>query len=75
MGSHWPLTVDSGFLSCRGAGEVFFTTLTGNTYAVNGLAESLSPDPHIDHIWSDSKGPGPKKYLGYLLDRGLALCD
>ena len=72
FGNDWPLTVESGVLACEGAGAVTFTT-GGTTYAVNGLAQRTYPE--IDAIWADAPGPPPKKNIGPLIDRGLALCE
>ena len=77
FGSKWPLTVDRGVLSCNGSngtGQVFFTA-GGKTYAVNGLARGTKKYPSVDEIWADNPaGPGPKKDIGPLIERGLQLC-
>lgn len=78
LGAAWPLTVESGTLSCRGAGEVYFRDdASGNHYTVNGTARTAQPAlPEIDEIWANdtSNNLGLKKNLGPLIDRGLALC-
>ena len=77
FGAKWPLTVDRGVLSCNGSngvGQVFFTS-GGKTYAVNGLARGTKKYPPADEIWADNpSGPGPKKDIGPLIERGLKLC-
>lgn len=77
LGAKWPLTVDRGVLSCNGSngvGQVIFTA-GGKTYAVNGLARGMKKYPPVDEIWADNpSGPGPKKDIGPLIDRGLKLC-
>jgi hypothetical protein len=71
----WPLTVQSGTLSCDGPGSVTFTAPDGTTYAVNGMAKSFSGAPDIDPIWADDPDvPGLKISIGELIERGLALC-
>lgn len=75
LGDDWPLTVEDGVLDCSGAQAVTFTT-GGGTYAVNGMAESATDFPAIDPIWADDPtGAAPKKNIGPLIERGLALCD
>jgi hypothetical protein len=74
MGKQWPLTVDSGTLSCDGSdgvGSVTFET-GGKLYAVNGLARQ---DGYADitPIWAKA-GYGLRKNIGPLIDRGLKLC-
>jgi hypothetical protein len=74
FGKDWPLTVESGVLSCEGAGAVYFTT-GGLRYAVNGLARGIHDAPDIDPIWAkDPSGTVPKKNIGPLITRGLQLC-
>jgi hypothetical protein len=75
VSDEWPLTVDSGTLSCEPPSSVTFTTPDGTTYAVNGTAQTLSVAPDIDPIWKDDPDvPGAKINIGELIDRGLALC-
>lgn len=75
FGRDWPLTVDSGVLSCEGAGAVYFTS-GGTRYALNGLAQGQGDAPEVDPIWADNpSGFAPKKNIGPLIDRGLQLCD
>ena len=77
FGAKWPLTVDRGVLSCNGSngtGQVFFTA-GGKIYAVNGLARGTKKYPPVDEIWADNPaGPGPKKDIGPIIERGLKLC-
>ncbi|MGQ0846525.1 MAG: DUF2511 domain-containing protein [Sporichthyaceae bacterium] len=73
MGDQWPLTVDSGVLSCF-AGGVYFTT-GGTRYTVNGIADSRGDGADIAPIWSKSNNPGPRKNIGPLIDTGLGLCN
>ena len=76
-GDRWPLTVESGRVECRGWASVVFHT-GGKTYAVNGLALSLTDYPDIREIWrddpDDAYGQGLKIDISPILDRGLALC-
>jgi hypothetical protein len=80
LGDAWPLTVDTGVLSCigrKGVGLVTFT-VDGVTYAVNGLAKQGGRWESIDAIWIDDPNikvePPVKKNIGPLIERGLALC-
>jgi Protein of unknown function (DUF2511) len=77
FGDEWPLTVDSGVLSCESGGFVYFTAdADGTRYAVNGFAMTKGDAPRIDAIWAnDPTGVGPRQNIGPLIDRGLALCD
>lgn len=76
LGAKWPLTVDEGYLWCRGGGEVYFTTTDGTNYAVNGLARTFSQYPQINPIWAEDPAVhGFKKDIGPLIDRGLQLCN
>lgn len=79
FGDDWPLTVESGVVSCVPPGAVVFTA-GGITYSLNGLAVSMSQNRgwfSVDQIWSTSEDPygGPKKSLGGLIDMGRSLCD
>lgn len=74
LGDAWPLTVEEGTLACSGLGAVTFNA-GGMTYAVNGLAQGSTDLPEIDVIWADDPtGAAPKKDIGPLIERGLALC-
>lgn len=77
FGADWPLTVDSGDLSCEGSngfGAVVFTDPDGNEYGVNGVAAGQGYSP-IDPIWKDDPElAGLKISIGPLIDRGLSLC-
>jgi hypothetical protein len=76
FGEEWPLTVDSGVLSCEGAGSVYFTADDGRRYAVNGTAMTAGDAQRIDAIWADDPtGLSPKKNIGPLIDTGLKLCE
>ncbi len=71
----WPFTVDEGVLNCEGAGAVTFSA-EGTTYAVNGTAMGTSDYPDVDVIWADDpEGPGPKIWIGDVIDQGLDLCE
>jgi RNA polymerase subunit RPABC4/transcription elongation factor Spt4 len=48
-GDHWPLTVDSGFLTCTDGQSLVFHH-GGKEYAVNGFASSRGYEP-IEPIW------------------------
>ena len=78
FGREWPFTVSFGRVSCRGAGEVYFTTEDRTIYTVNGLARSARPnDPHVTAIWKDAPGGTPgggKVSLHRVIQTGLALC-
>ena len=76
FGEEWPLTVDSGVLSCEGAGSVYFTADDGRRYAVNGTAMTAGDAQRINAIWADNPtGLSPKKNIGPLIDGGLKLCE
>ncbi|GAB3783882.1 hypothetical protein GCM10027601_17000 [Nocardioides ungokensis] len=80
MGKKWPLTVDSGTLSCdgsNGVGAVVFTASDGTKYALNGTAKSSGNYADIRPIWADDKalGYGLKKDISPLIDKGLTLCE
>lgn len=83
-GLKWPLTVASGYLGCEGS-AVWFSTLDGVTYGVNGAASQYKD---IKPIWaSDEKmmrelraagagsGPQVKINIGDLIDEGRKLCS
>lgn len=73
-GKVWPFSVDSGRLSCEGAGAVVFQA-GETTYAVNGIARGVGY-PEVSPIWKDDpEVPGLKLYIGNVLDLGLSLCD
>jgi hypothetical protein len=74
LGDKWPLTVDSGVLSCVDPMSVVFET-SGRRYAVNGAAKTKTGLPPVDAIWADNPSvAGLKKDISPLIDRGLALC-
>jgi len=73
-GKKWPLTVDSGTLSCESGSRITFTS-GGTTYAVNGLAKGDHRWADIDPIWADDgSGLGLKVDIGDLIGAGQALC-
>jgi hypothetical protein len=77
-GKDWPLKVESGTLSCND-GAVTFTSNEGKIYWVNGTAGNQAAEQgwqDIHPIWAKNPDPysGPKKYIGPLIDDGLALC-
>lgn len=75
LGKDWPLTVEEGIVRCEGASEVYFTA-EGRTYAVNGMAMTVSDLPEIDAIWADNPDiKGLKINIGPIIDRGLELCN
>jgi hypothetical protein len=81
-GLKWPLSVDAGYLGCDGS-AVWFATLEGATYAVNGVA--LSRYKPIDPIWLPDKklmesvgvhgGPTVRISIGDLVEEGLKHCS
>lgn len=72
-GDAWPLTVESGRLECVPPSAIIFHS-GGETYAVNGTADSLGYRD-IRPIWRDNPdGPTPKINIGPLIKRGLAYC-
>lgn len=80
----WPLTVDSGTLSCEQvpgvrSGQLVTFTTQGKTYAVNGTAKGHAKNrgwiEEIRPIWKDHPDvPGLKIPISSLIDRGLQLC-
>lgn len=71
LGAAWPLTVEDGVLRCERGSAVVFRT-GGVDYGLNGAAAAFAD---IDPIWAaDPSGVTPKKNIGPLIDRGLALC-
>jgi hypothetical protein len=75
FGEEWPLTVDSGVLSCEEGGFVYFTA-DDTRYAVNGFALTKGDAPRIDAIWAnDPTDASLRRNIGPLIDRGLALCE
>ena len=74
FGAEWPLTVDSGTLSCEADAVTFESS--GTTYAVNGTAGSRDAGVDIEPIWADDpSGDAPKLNIGPLIDRGIELCE
>jgi hypothetical protein len=72
-GDEWPLTVESGTLSCQPGGAIVFTAEDGTAYGVNGLAADFA---EIDSIWADNpSGVTPKLNIGPLIEDGQELCD
>ena len=80
----WPLTVNTGTLTCnQGPGNLntqLVTFTTGRkTYALNGAARGQAKRRgwlEIDQIWRDNPSiPGAKVSIRPLIDRGLALCN
>lgn len=73
LGDDWPLTVADGVLRCEPPSAVVFRS-GGTDYAVNGVATSAGHS-YIDPIWAaGASGVAPKKSIGPLIERGLALC-
>jgi len=71
-GDAWPLTVDSGTLTCEPGHAVVFRAPDGKEYGVNGAAGDR---PDIGPIWADDPtGIAPKLDLSPLIEAGLALC-
>jgi hypothetical protein len=78
----WPLTVDSGTLSCvevsqRGqrAFAVVFTTDDGNQYALNGTAENTRRfHPGVEIYLPSVFSPRPSPDATWLIGHGLQLC-
>jgi hypothetical protein len=72
FGDEWPLTVESGTLSCQAGRAVVFLAPDGTAYGVNGTAANYED---IDPIWADSGVDyAPKKNIGPLIEAGLELC-
>ena len=70
----WPSTVTEVTLRCASLGKVYVETAAGETYAVNGTAQSSFQD--VDPIWlSDPEGIAPKVSIGGVLRAGPELCD
>lgn len=78
-GEDWPLTVDSGVLSCPVGSAVIFGD-EDTAYALNGTALGMADDRgwqdiRESAIWADDgSGLGLKKDIGPLIDDGLDLC-
>jgi hypothetical protein len=70
----WPLTVESGTLTCLEGRLLVFVTDNGKTYAVNGTAVGTKRWPQIREIALPAEEPGMIKSLQPLLTRGLPLC-
>ena len=65
FGADWPLTVESGVLSCIAPTRLVFEA-NQQRYAVNGTALGL---PGIDSIWADEPSvAGVKKSIRPLID-------
>ena len=63
FGADWPLTVESGVLSCIAPSSVVFEA-NGRMYAVNGAAKSQTGLAAINAIWADNPSvAGLKKIL------------
>jgi Protein of unknown function (DUF2511) len=76
FGNAWPLTVESGTVSCEPPSSVVFTDDSGNRYAVNGTAMSATDYPDIDAIWAPNPEiDGTKIDISPILDTGLDLCE
>lgn len=72
-GKTWPLTVNSGKLTCN-ANAVTIET-GGTVYAVNGTAKGRSSGADIASIWSDDpNAAGLKLDISDLVSEGLTLC-
>lgn len=70
----WPLTVDSGLIWCRGAGQLVFEA-DGVQYALNGLAKNDSELLDIEAIWRDDPDvDGLKVDIAGLIEHGNAVC-
>jgi hypothetical protein len=75
-GHTWPLTVDSGQVSCEPGSRVLFTAPDGTKYSLNGLAKGQHKWKDIDAIWADNPDiSGTKINIGDLIDAGLKTCD
>lgn len=83
-GLNWPLTVDAGYLGCTGS-AIYFTTLDGVSYGVNGAAAQYK---NIKPIWASDKkmmgelraagvkgGPELKVNIGDMIAEGQKLCS
>ena len=75
LGDAWPLTVESGTVTCENGSQVIFAAPNGTRYAVNGTAMSQTDLPRIDEIWApDPTIDGAKVNISPIIDAGLALC-
>jgi Protein of unknown function (DUF2511) len=79
FGAAWPLTVDSGVLSCGPyIDAVEFRAPDGNQYGLNSQATGAGL-PAIDPIWANNPDPAtrsssPRMSMDPLLQAGLKLC-
>jgi hypothetical protein len=78
----WPLTVDSGTLSCVESGTgsntesaVVFTTESGRQYALNGTASNSGRYHSLTEIRADNLVSGEPKNATSLIAAGLLLCQ
>lgn len=74
FGEAWPLTVESGVLTCK-EGAVFFTSPDGSIYAINGTAGNRG-GRDLEPIWKPNPEiPGTRISIGPLIQAGLSLCN
>lgn len=87
-GKTWPLTVDSGTVTCTGGNAVFFEDAAGRRFAVNGIARNAEPGlPQLDEITAvdqamlrmiraagDTNPFKPRLDNSVIFDIGLSLC-
>ncbi len=85
FGENWPLTVQSGTITCEQIqgvryGQLVTFTTGHDTYALNGTAKGHAKKrgwiKEVEPIWRDNpKIAGTKINIGTLIDSGLELCE
>lgn len=77
-GEEWPLTVEAARLWCQPP-QLVLLEADGQTYAVNGAAQSHLNYPAIDPVWRDDPdmpaGVDARVSIAPLIRRGLGMCD
>lgn len=76
FGNEWPLTVDSGFISClnEGGTKLALFEHNGQTYQLNGAAQSRGY-MSVNSIWKDNPNiPGAKMSIAPLINSALNEC-
>lgn len=80
MGKDWPLSVNSGEVSCEGtkdSGALFFTH-NGKRYGINGVAltGNRALDIRESSFWAnDPKIAGTKISIGPLMEKARSACN
>ena len=77
FGPGWPFSMEEMHLICLpGNAVVVADVVTGDTYPLNGIAQSKSDMDTLDDIWLDDPDlPGAKYSIGSLIQQGLELCQ